>query len=158
MHPRNLHKTELRNALVAFLTLFCSMRSIGLIDLWGAEKVFIVEMDISSSEWTNIWQRAGLPNSWNLQRSAVQPQRNQIANIFPNLCRRMHLLRSSNIRIRPKAASQPRNSRANCKRDLFFPGTQMHQIFDTTSRCTLVNRLEILRIITTLLGPAFIDY
>ena len=120
MHPRNLHKTELRNALVAFLTLFCSMRSIGLIDLWGAEKVFIVEMDISSSEWTNIWQRAGLPNSWNLQRSAVQPQRNQIANIFPNLCRRMHLLRSSNIRIRPKAASQPRNSRANCKRDLFF--------------------------------------
>ena len=32
MHPRNLHKTELRTALVAFLTLFCSMRSIGLID------------------------------------------------------------------------------------------------------------------------------
>ena len=157
MHPRNLHKTELRNALVAFLTLFSSLRSIGLNDLWGKRS--------SSLEWIyphptgQIFDRG--PDCQIVEIfSEVQCSLSETKlQIFSPIC--AEECTSSAAQTSELGPKRLRNL-ATCEQiasKIFFPGTQMHQIFDTTSRYTLVNRLEILSIITTLLRQtAFIDY
>ena len=157
MHPRNLHKTELRNALVAFLTLFCSMRSIGLIDLWGKRSSLLKW--IYPHPTGQIFDRG--PDCQIVEIfSEVQCSLSETKlQIFSPIC--AEECTSSAAQTSELGPKRLRNlaTREQIASEIFFLlGTQMHQIFDTTSRCTLVNRLKILRIITTLLGPAFIDY
>ena len=157
MHPRNLHKTELRNALVAFLTLFCSMRSIGLIDLWEKGPSSLQQWIYPHPD-RQIFDKG--PDCQIVEIfSEVQCSLSETKlQIFSPIC--AEECTSSAAQTSELGPKRLRNL-ATCEQiasKIFFPGTQMHQIFDTTSRCTLVNRLKILRIITTLLGPAFIDY